>query len=151
MTATVGYNPTTQTEPYNSARGKTSKTSLHLCLLRHVLVRLREAPDVLLDQAVLAVELHVGTVHLDTAFLAQLDVLLTAQRREAPVLRHNDLLATRELVHGAAQSLDSDRTVGVTGADRQKDLADVHTSHGAVGLAEGTTHTGLETIGTSAR
>lgn len=42
------------------------------------------------------------------------------------------------------------RTV-VLGADGQEDLANVDTGNGTVGLAEGTTHTGLETIGTSAR
>lgn len=35
--------------------------------------------------------------------------------------------------------------------DGQKDLANVDTGNGAVRLAEGTTHTGLKTIGTSAR
>ena len=39
----------------------------------------------------------------------------------------------------------------VTGSDGHKDLADVDTGDKAVGLAEGTTHTGLKTIGTSAR
>lgn len=42
------------------------------------------------------------------------------------------------------------RTV-VLGADGQEDLANVDTGNGTVGLAEGTTHAGLETIGTSAR
>ena len=39
----------------------------------------------------------------------------------------------------------------VTSADREDDLTDVHTSDGAVWLAEGTTHSGLQSIGTSAR
>jgi hypothetical protein len=41
--------------------------------------------------------------------------------------------------------------VGVTGADGQNDLANVHTGDETLGLTEGTTHTGLQTIGTSAR
>jgi hypothetical protein len=41
--------------------------------------------------------------------------------------------------------------VGVTGADGQEDLANVHTGDETLGLTEGTTHTGLKTIGTSAR
>lgn len=40
---------------------------------------------------------------------------------------------------------------GVASAARQDDLADVDTSDKAVGLAEGTTHTGLQSIGTGAR
>lgn len=43
------------------------------------------------------------------------------------------------------------RLTGVTAADGQDDLADVDTGDKAVGLAEGTAHTGLQPIGTSAR
>ena len=39
----------------------------------------------------------------------------------------------------------------VASADRHDDLANVDTGDGAVGLAPGTTHTGLQSIGTSAR
>lgn len=39
----------------------------------------------------------------------------------------------------------------VTSTDGQEDLANVDTSDKSVGLAEGTTHTGLQSIGTSAR
>lgn len=120
-------------------------------LCGNVLVGLREALDVVLDGTVVAEELNVGTVDLDTALLAELDVLLTTERSETPVLGDNDLLATRELVHGATESLDGSRTVSVTSADGQEDLANVHTSHGAVRLTVGTTHTSLETIGTGAR
>lgn len=40
---------------------------------------------------------------------------------------------------------------GVTGPDRHDDLADVDTGNLADGLTESTTHTGLQSIGTSAR
>jgi len=43
-------------------------------------------------------ELDVGTVGLDLAILSLLDVLVTAERGEAPVLGDDDLLATREPV-----------------------------------------------------
>lgn len=39
----------------------------------------------------------------------------------------------------------------VTSADREKDLADVDTGDSAVGLAKGTTHSSLQSIGTGAR
>ena len=132
---------------FNSYSGSTHN---HLSL-RDVLVGIGETLDVVLDQTVATQELHVGTVLLELALLAQLDVLLAADGGEAPVLGDNDLLATRELVHGAAESLDGGSTVGVTGADGQDDLANVHTGDNTVGLTEGTTHTGLQTIGTSAR
>ena len=38
----------------------------------------------------------------------------------------------------------------VTSADREENLADVDTGDGAVGLAVGTTHSSLQSIGTSA-
>lgn len=95
-------------------------------------------------------ELDVGTIDLDTTLLAETDVLLAAQGGETPVLGDDDLLATGELVHGAAESLDGEVTVSVTGADREQDLANVHAGDGAVRLTEGTTHTGLETIGSGA-
>lgn len=95
-------------------------------------------------------ELDVGTILLELALLAELDVLLTADGGEAPVLGDNDLLAAGELVHGTAESLNGGGTVGITGADGQNDLANVHTGNGTLGLTEGTTHTGLQTIGTGA-
>jgi len=63
---------------------------------------------------VVAEELDVGTIDLDTAFLSQLDVLVTAQRSEAPVLGHDDLLASWELVLRAAKSFDGCGTVFTT-------------------------------------
>lgn len=42
--------------------------------------------------------------------------------------------------------MDYRRTV-VTGSDAQKDLADVDTGDGTVGLAPGTSHAGLQSIG----
>jgi hypothetical protein len=95
--------------------------------------------------------MNVGTVLAELASLAELGVLLAANGGETPVLGLNDLLAAGELVHGAAESLDGVGPVGVTGADGQKNLANVHTGDETLGLTEGTTHTGLQTIGTSAR
>lgn len=95
-------------------------------------------------------ELDVGTILLELALLAELNVLLAADGGEAPVLGDDDLLTAGELVHGTAESLDGGGAVGVTGADGQNDLANVHTGNGTLGLTEGTTHTGLQTIGTGA-
>jgi hypothetical protein len=72
---------------------------------------LGEAADVVLDLAVVAEELDVSTVDLDTAGSLALQVLITTERGEAPVLGDNDLLATRELVLRAAESLKSQTTV----------------------------------------
>jgi hypothetical protein len=60
---------------------------------------------------VVAEELDVSTVNLDAAGSLLLKILLAAQRGEAPVLGDDDLLAARELVLGAAESLKSEVTV----------------------------------------
>jgi hypothetical protein len=52
--------------------------------------------DVVLESSVRPEELDVSTVRLDLTVLALLDVLLTAERSETPVLGDDDLLATRE-------------------------------------------------------
>ena len=57
----------------------------------------REAADVVLKVALVAEELDVGTVDLDLALLALLNVLLAAERGETPVPGDDDLLATGEL------------------------------------------------------
>ena len=57
----------------------------------------REATDVVGKVTLVAEELDVGTVNLDLALLAEVNVLLAFERSETPVLGDNDLLATREL------------------------------------------------------
>jgi hypothetical protein len=57
----------------------------------------REATDVAGEVALVAEELDVGTVDLDLALLAEVNVLLALERSETPVLGDDDLLATREL------------------------------------------------------
>jgi hypothetical protein len=120
----------------------------HLSLL---LESLGEALHVVLERTVVAEELDVSTVDLDAAGSLLLEVLLTTEGSEAPVLGDNDLLATGELVLRAAEGLEGEVLVGVTGTERHENLADVDTGDSAVGLTPGTTHTGLQSIGTSAR
>ena len=128
-----------------------------------------------LDWALRPQELHVGAVDLHLALLAFGEVLLAAQRREAPVLRHDDLLLTRELVLRAAKGFDGSCAVcqlqrqyetakplgkikvelelrtGVAGANGEQDLANVDAGDSAVGLAPGAPHPGLQPIGAGAR
>jgi hypothetical protein len=111
----------------------------------------REALHVVLQGTVVGEELNVGTVGKEVTSGLLLEVLLATERSEAPVLGDDDLLATRELVLGAAESLESGSLVGVTSPDGHDDLANVDTGNSAVGLTPGTTHTSLQSIGTSAR
>lgn len=128
-----------------------------------------EALDVLLKGTVGRQELDVSTVGEQLALSLALEVFLAAERGEAPVLGDNDLLAARELVLRATESLEGKTTVysslatfslseqarikhtGVTSADRHDDLTNVDTGNETVGLAESTTHTSLQSIGTGAR
>jgi len=110
-----------------------------------------EAADVIGKFALVAEELDIGTINLNLSLLALLNVLLTAERGEAPVPGDDDFLATGELVLATPQSLESGGTMRVPSADGHEDLADVHASNKAVGLAERATHTRLQSIGTSAR
>lgn len=56
-------------------------------------------------------ELDVSTIDLDAASSLLVEVLLTTERSEAPVLGDNDLLAAGELVLGSSESLKSNGTV----------------------------------------
>ena len=58
-----------------------------------------------------AEELDVGAVDLDAASSLLLQVLVATEGSEAPVLGDDDLLAARELVLGAAESLEGKVTV----------------------------------------
>jgi hypothetical protein len=70
-----------------------------------------ETSNVVGELAVVAQELNICTINQNLASLLLLHVLLAAERGEAPVLGDNDLLASWELVLGAAESLESDSTV----------------------------------------
>jgi hypothetical protein len=72
---------------------------------------LREALHVVLEAAVVAEELDVGTIDLDAASGLLLQVLLATEGSEAPVLGDDDLLATGELVLGATESLEGNSAV----------------------------------------
>jgi len=125
-----------------------SLATKHLSLL---LESLGEAAHVVLESTLVAEELNVSTVDPDLALLALLDVLVALERGETPHLGDNDLLATGELVLATHQSLEGGGAVRVTGSDGHEDLADVDTGNETVGLSEGTTHSGLQSIGTGAR
>jgi len=110
-----------------------------------------ETAHVLLDLSMWAEELDVSTIYLDGTSVTLVEVLLTTKWGETPVLRDNDLLATRELVLRSAESLKSSSLVGVLGTDGQKDLPNVDTGDSPVWLTPSTSHTSLQSIGTSTR
>ncbi len=128
-------------------------------------------PHILLDPAMVAQELHVGTIVLHSTLGTLLQELLPSQRSKAPVLRDDDFLAPRELVLRATEGLDGGSAVcpmaldiasgtnavsgniltSIASAHTQQDLADIDTSHRPVGLAPRATHPRLQSIRSSAR
>ena len=75
------------------------------------LKRIRENSDVALNRAFIPQKLYVSTIDPDLALLTLLLILVTAERREAPILRHNDLLAAGEFVLRASEGFDGSSTV----------------------------------------
>jgi hypothetical protein len=82
-------------------------SSLTLCLREGI----RETLHVALELTMVLEELNIGTIHLDTSGSLGIQVLLTTERSETPVLGDDDLLPAGELVLGATESLESDSTV----------------------------------------
>lgn len=78
----------------NHDHPQTSSSTHTLSLLRE---GVGEAAHVGGEVALVAEELDVGTIDLDLALLALLDVLLAAERGETPVAGDDDLLAAGEL------------------------------------------------------
>ncbi len=70
------------------------------------LKRIREYPNVTLNGSLVPQELHVSPIDPDLAFGALLEVLVAAERCEAPVLGDDDLLAAGEFVLGATEGFD---------------------------------------------
>ncbi len=92
-------------------------------------------------------ELHIRAIDSNLAFIPLAHILLPPERCKPPILTHDDLLPAGKLVLAAAQCLERGGAVRVAGTDGKDDLPDVYTCNGAVGLAEGATHAGLQAIG----
>jgi len=119
-----------------------------LCLTGN-LISTWEPLHVLLDAAFVPQELNVGTINQNSSFLLQLNVFVTLEWCEAPVLTDDDLLSAGEFVHRSSQGLDGGGAVAVSSSDGEKNLTNIDTSDGSVGLAPCTPHTSLQSIGTS--
>jgi hypothetical protein len=95
--------------------------------------------------------LYISTILQYTLVLLELEVLLTVDICESPLLGDDNLLTSGELVTGTAESLLDDLGVVVLATYREDDLANVDACNRAIRLAPGTTHAGLEPISSSTR
>jgi len=116
------------------------------------------AIDVGVDDAVglieAALRVHLDTkvaLRLDAASLLEGEVLVAVVVGEAPLAGDNNLLAAGELVLGAAEGLEDVLGDRVLTTDGEENLTNLDAGGKTLGLTKGTTHTGLQTIGTGAR
>lgn len=91
-------------------------------------------------------ELAVGAVVDDATLAAEAGVLLAAEAGESPLLGDHYLLLAGELERGPAYGFDHVHGDGVLAADGEDDLPNLHAGDCAIGLAECTTHSGLESV-----
>ena len=103
------------------------------------------------QSAVLGDVLDGVSVRHDPAILAAADIDVTVELGESPLVGSHDFLPSRELELGTTKGLDHVVSVGVLGADRHDDLTDGDTGSHFHRLSVRSTHTGGQTIGTSAR
>mmetsp|Transcript_4923 Transcript_4923/g.8534 ORF Transcript_4923/g.8534 Transcript_4923/m.8534 type:complete len:233 (-) Transcript_4923:111-809(-) len=104
-----------------------------------------------LQAAVVALQLDVHTVVDEATLLPPLDVVSAIHAGEAPLTGHNDLLLAGELELSTTERLAAVGHVLVLATNGKEDLSNAHASADTLGLSEGTTHTGLEPISSSAR
>ena len=78
-------------------------------------------------------------------------VLEPGEVGESPLVGDHDLLSAGEFVLGSSESLQSLLDVGLSDSDRVQDGADLDSGGLAHWLSEGSSHSCLESIGTSAR
>ena len=103
------------------------------------------------ERTVVADNLHVDAIRQEATGFLPLHVVFARVLGETPLLRLDNLLATRELELRAAERLDGLVGVHILGADGQHDLTDGHPRGNTLRLTVRTTHTRLQAIRTSAR
>jgi hypothetical protein len=90
---------------------------------------------------------HVNKTILFSQFL----IISLDKISESPTVRDDNVLTSRKLVRATAQSFNDVSFLASRGADRKHDLSNLAAGNKTVRLSESVTHTGLQSIGTSAR
>merc|ERR1719445_2095777 len=94
--------------------------------------------------------LDVDTIVLKSTISFHLSILLPGPLGEPVVLGDEDLLTSGELELGSSQSLDDLILEFVVGSDRDEDLTNLHAGSSSMSLAEGSSHSSLESVSSSA-
>jgi len=103
-----------------------------------------------LEGSVVGVVLDADAVGGQVKRLAHVIVDFARPASETPFGRHEQLLTARELEFGSSESLDDVGLVLVLATHADHRLTNVHASHQSLGLAESSSHSGLEPIGSGA-
>lgn len=96
-------------------------------------------------------KLGIDTVRNNTMLCLQPDIVSSAELGKAPFPALNDLLTTRELELGTAESLMSMVLVAIFATNREKHLTNINPSASTQGLPKSTSHTSLKPIGSGTR
>jgi hypothetical protein len=128
---------------------KTQKRLILFCTEKKNYLNLLGFSKVVGERTLLGDKLDVTAIRSELTSGTSLNIVSTSKRSETPLLGDDDLLLTWELVLTASQSLNNNSLVGILGTDGENDLTNVDTGNETIGLTESTTHTGLQSIGTS--
>ena len=95
-------------------------------------------------------DLDVGTIGSELAFFLKSGVFSLVKLGETPLAGDDDLLSTGELEFTSSESFNSMLNVLFSKSDGVEDLVDLNSGDFTGGFTEGTSHTSLKSIGTSA-
>lgn len=95
-------------------------------------------------------DLDIVTSRLGSSFSSKSVVVLSEDGGETELNTDGDFLSSGEFHTASSKSFNCLISVLVLGSDGVQDLVDLNSSASTLGLTESTSHTGLESIGTSA-
>jgi len=90
--------------------------------------------------------LHISTITYQFPLLLHFQVLIPSQLCETPILAHDNLLSTWELVLGSAERFNRICLVTIQSTDRNQYLPNANSSNNARWLSPCAAHAGLQSI-----
>lgn len=94
-------------------------------------------------------KLNIRSIALDFTSVFLTFVLKSGEGCEAPFVWNHDFLSSWEFIFGSSESLNSFLDAVFSDSNWVKDGTDFNSSNLTIGLSEGSSHTGLETISSS--
>lgn len=94
--------------------------------------------------------LDIGTIGDKFAFLLEVLIFLSGELGETPLVGDDDFLSSGEFEFTSSESFHSMGNILSGTSDGVENLVDLYSAGFTLGLTESTSHTGLESISTSA-